>query len=168
MCPWFFTSCVAWIVFFLNGLCLKLSFLSFGICSAADCPFTLLLYWCRGIIAKWLMPLRATIYLLGSLGSSVFPCPEQGWSGWRGVWEMRKGAGTWQESSFASFLLFVLIETAPQEHASFINFAISAGSTCTSHTDLSPPGSAPRGLLLSLWFENTIWTRNDPVTLAKN
>lgn len=61
---------------------------------------------------------------------------------------MRKGAGTWQESSFASFLLFVLIETAPQEHASFISFAISAGSICTSHTDLSPPGLAPRGATL--------------------
>lgn len=86
MCPWFFTSCVAWIVFFLNGLCFKSSLMSFGICSAPYCPFTFLLYRCRGIIAEWLMPLWATMYLLGSLSSSVFKGPEQGWSGWRGAW----------------------------------------------------------------------------------
>lgn len=166
--PWFFTSCVAWIVFFLNGLCFKLSFTSFCICSAPYCPFTFFAPLSMQRNHSWMVAAlvghRIFTWLPGQLSVST---------SWAGLEWVERGVGRGWERELGArrrahlHLFFSLCSLKPHHRSMHPSSALQfQQAPCASATQicLLP---APRGLLLSQRFENTVWTRNDPVTLAK-
>lgn len=127
MRPWFFTSCLHEL--FSLGMVYALNWVS--------CYFVFALLLTASSLFTPVSMHRDHSWMAAPsvlLSGPAFPHPEQGWSGWLRV--MGGGVkGSWGLAGGLICIFFSLLlaitETAPQEHAFFISFAISTGSVCT-------------------------------------